>query len=129
MTAAQLARLAELAAIAADHFAVTGPSLAQSGVVHSNQTSISNAQDLAWGSQAENSRVAPGQSIRRSPTNLPGECLVLTVAEAGALLGVSRAFAYELVARGELPVIRLGRRILVPKAALLAMVDLTPQTD
>jgi excisionase family DNA binding protein len=48
------------------------------------------------------------------------ERLVYSVAEAGALLGISRAFAYELVARGELPVIRLGRRRLVPKAALIA---------
>ena len=48
------------------------------------------------------------------------ERLVYSVAEAGALLGISRAFAYELVARGELPVIRLGRRRLVPKAALNA---------
>ena len=37
--------------------------------------------------------------------------LVFTVAEAGELLGISRAFAYVLVARGELPVIRLGRRL------------------
>ena len=36
-------------------------------------------------------------------------------------MGISRAFAYELVARGELPVIRLGRRRLVPKVALLAI--------
>jgi excisionase family DNA binding protein len=50
--------------------------------------------------------------------------LVFTVAEAGELLGISRAFAYELVARGELPVIRLGRRRLVPKVALLALVAL-----
>jgi excisionase family DNA binding protein len=55
--------------------------------------------------------------------------LVLTVAEAGELLGISRAFAYELVARGELPVIRLGRRIVVPKVALLAMVGLTGSAD
>ena len=48
--------------------------------------------------------------------------LVYTVAEAGELLGISRAFAYELVARGELPVICLGRRRLVPKVALLALV-------
>lgn len=47
--------------------------------------------------------------------------LVLSVAEAGELLGLSRAFAYELVARGELPVIRFGRRIVVPKAALLEL--------
>ena len=54
---------------------------------------------------------------------------MLTVAEAGELLGISRAFAYELVARGKLPVIRLGRRMVVPKAALLAMVDLTPEIN
>jgi excisionase family DNA binding protein len=49
--------------------------------------------------------------------------LVYSVAEAGELLGISRAFAYELVARGELPVIRLGRRRLVPKIALIALVE------
>jgi excisionase family DNA binding protein len=52
----------------------------------------------------------------------PEERLVYTVAEAGELLGISRAFAYELVARGELPVICLGRRRLVPRVALLALV-------
>jgi excisionase family DNA binding protein len=52
--------------------------------------------------------------------------LVLTVAEAGELLGISRAFAYELVGRGELPVIRLGRRVVVPKVALLALVGVDP---
>jgi excisionase family DNA binding protein len=57
------------------------------------------------------------------PTLQPAEeRLVYTVAEAGELLGISRAFAYELVARGDLPVICLGRRRLVPKAALLALV-------
>ena len=63
-------------------------------------------------------------------TIVPGERLVLTVAEAGELLGISRAFAYELVARGELPVVRLGRRRLVPKVALLALLgaDLSPAT-
>ena len=54
------------------------------------------------------------------------ERLVHTVSEAAALLGISRAFAYELVARGELPVIRLGRRRLVPRRALLALVELEP---
>ena len=49
------------------------------------------------------------------------ERLVYSVGEAAELLGISRAFAYELVARGELPVIRLGRRRLVPKVALLAL--------
>ena len=58
-----------------------------------------------------------------SPSRVAGDDrLVFTVAEAGELLGISRAFAYELVARGELPVIKLGRRRLVPKIALLALV-------
>jgi len=55
--------------------------------------------------------------------------LVYTVAEAGELLGISRAFAYELVSRGELPVIRLGRRRLVPKVALLALVEADRPND
>jgi excisionase family DNA binding protein len=50
------------------------------------------------------------------------ERLVYTVTQAAELLGISRAFAYELVARGDLPVIRLGRRRLVPKAALAELV-------
>jgi excisionase family DNA binding protein len=55
------------------------------------------------------------------PVALASDRLVLSVAEAGELLGLSRAFAYELVARGELPVVRFGRRMVVPKAALLEL--------
>jgi excisionase family DNA binding protein len=55
--------------------------------------------------------------------------LVCTVAESGELLGISRAFAYELVARGELPVVRLGRRGLVPKVALVALVEADQSDD
>jgi excisionase family DNA binding protein len=67
----------------------------------------------------------PSTAITDVSSVLSGDRLVVSVAEAGRLLGVSRAFAYELAARGELPTIRLGRRILVPKAALLAMVGLS----
>lgn len=48
--------------------------------------------------------------------------LVLTIAEAADVLGISRAFAYELAARGEIPILRLGRRRLVPRKALFQMV-------
>ena len=34
--------------------------------------------------------------------------LVLSVTEAAGMLGISRGLAYELVARGELPSLRLG---------------------
>ena len=51
--------------------------------------------------------------------------LVYSVSDAARLLDISRAFAYELVARCDLPVVRLGRRLLVPKVALLALVEAT----
>jgi len=50
------------------------------------------------------------------------EKLVFSVPEAAELLGISRALGYELVARGELPSLRLGRRRVVPRVALLALV-------
>lgn len=46
-----------------------------------------------------------------------------TVTEAAGVLGISRALAYELVARGDLPAIRLGRRIVVPAPALRALLE------
>jgi len=51
-----------------------------------------------------------------------GSKLTMSVSEAADWLGISRAFAYELVARGELPSIRLGRRVLVPTKRLYAFV-------
>ena len=51
------------------------------------------------------------------------EPLTLTVVEAAKLLGVSKAFAYELVTRGELPSIHLGRRIVIPRVALMALIN------
>jgi len=45
----------------------------------------------------------------------------ITVAEAGRVLGISRNAAYEAVHRGEIPAIRVGKRILVPLEALEAM--------
>jgi excisionase family DNA binding protein len=44
--------------------------------------------------------------------------LTVTPAEAARLLGISRNLAYEAARRGEIPTIRIGRRILVPIAAL-----------
>jgi excisionase family DNA binding protein len=44
--------------------------------------------------------------------------LCITVPEAAAMLGISRNFAYELVKQGQLPVIRFGKRLLIPRAAL-----------
>jgi excisionase family DNA binding protein len=51
------------------------------------------------------------------------ESLVVTVEQAAELLGISRGLAYELVRRGEIPSIRLGRRLVVTRRRLLAMID------
>jgi excisionase family DNA binding protein len=44
--------------------------------------------------------------------------LLLTVPEAARLLRISRNLAYELVAKGELPAVRFGRVIRVPRRSL-----------
>lgn len=51
------------------------------------------------------------------------EPLTVSVVDAAQLLGISRALAYELVARGDLPSLRLGRRIVIPRRALEALVE------
>ncbi len=43
---------------------------------------------------------------------------VLTVDETAQLLGLSRSSAYQGVMRGEIPSFKVGKRILVPRAAL-----------
>ena len=48
--------------------------------------------------------------------------LTMRVEDAAALLGISRGLAYELVNRGELPALRLGRRLVVPTSALEELV-------
>lgn len=46
-----------------------------------------------------------------------------TVTEAAHVLGISRSTAYELVASGELPAVRLGRRWVVPMRAVDDLVE------
>ena len=42
--------------------------------------------------------------------------VVLTVEQAAARLKISRPSAYQAVKRGEIPTIKIGRRLLVPLA-------------
>jgi excisionase family DNA binding protein len=45
------------------------------------------------------------------------------VAEAGRLLGLGRNATYEAIRRGDIPTIRVGKRILVLKVALDRMLN------
>jgi excisionase family DNA binding protein len=53
----------------------------------------------------------------------------ISVERAGAILGVSRRSAYRAVARGQIPAIRIGRRLLVPTAELLGLLGLVTDVD
>lgn len=46
------------------------------------------------------------------------ERLTLTVEEAAKMLGIGRNLCYERVKTGDLPSIKIGRRILIPRRAL-----------
>ena len=47
--------------------------------------------------------------------------LTITVPQAGQIIGISRGCAYEAARRGQIPTIRIGGRLVVPKAKLLRM--------
>jgi excisionase family DNA binding protein len=57
------------------------------------------------------------------------EVLVLKIPEAAHLVGVSPRTYYAAVARGEVPAIRIGRRLVVPEAALRRFLDNTAQSN
>lgn len=58
----------------------------------------------------------------KSKTKAASEPLTMTVDEAAQKLGISRNTAYACARSGQLPIIRLGKRMLVPRVALDAMV-------
>lgn len=49
----------------------------------------------------------------------------ISVEHAARLLGVSRSTAYRAAARGQLPTLVFGRRLLVPTARLLEMLGVS----
>jgi len=51
------------------------------------------------------------------------EKLTFTIEEAGKLLGISRALAYEMARIGKLPTLRFGKRLVVPKKAVQDMLE------
>jgi Helix-turn-helix domain len=62
--------------------------------------------------------------VIRKTQGLPA---AISVEAAGRLVGVSRSAAYRAAARGDIPTFRLGRRLYVPTARLLEMLDLSSE--
>lgn len=53
---------------------------------------------------------------------------VLTVDEVAVILRIGRISAYQAIERGEIPSLRFGRRIVVPRAAFEQMLN-SPSTS
>ncbi len=49
--------------------------------------------------------------------------ITLNVSEVSELLGISKSFVYQLVGTGELPAIRLGKRILFTKERIVEYIE------
>lgn len=61
-------------------------------------------------------------AVKKS-TDLQKQCVVYDVPEAGKLLGLSRGASYEAAARGDIPTIRIGKLLKVPKVAFDRMLE------
>lgn len=55
--------------------------------------------------------------------------LVLSVKEARQQLGLSRGLMYDALRSGQIPSIRIGRRILIPRASLDRLLEGTDTTN
>lgn len=51
------------------------------------------------------------------------EKLTCTVPEAGRMLGIGRDAAYQAAKRGDIPVLRMGKRLIVPLVALKKKIE------
>ncbi len=72
--------------------------------------------------QAHSTALPSGQPPA-APDAAEDDRLTWDVPEAARRLGVSPGYYYRAASRGELPVKRLGRRLVVPKAALLRLLN------
>ena len=64
-----------------------------------------------------------GGSEGHPDQQLADDRLTWTVPEAARLLGISKDCAYDAARRGDLPVRVIGRRVVVPRTALLRLLD------
>ena len=54
---------------------------------------------------------------------MDNERLTLTVNEVARVLGISRGLAYSMVKTGEIPSVRFGKRVLIPRRALEKLLE------
>ncbi len=58
------------------------------------------------------------------------ECLTLTVPQVSKILGLSKNSCYQACLNGQLPHLKIGKRILIPKIAIERMLaDIGPKNN
>jgi excisionase family DNA binding protein len=62
-------------------------------------------------------------------TDAPTPCRTMSVSQAARILGISRTTAYECVRSGDLPAVKLGRRIVIPTQAIDDLLEQTSTVD
>jgi excisionase family DNA binding protein len=73
--------------------------------------------------QPEPTRPEDGRTAASNSSDQSDNRLTYTLTEVAEQLGISRALAYQAAKRGELPVYRIGRRMVVPRAAFLHLLN------
>lgn len=74
---------------------------------------MSTAEQAIKGHEGARPQPLTVEGLRVRPT--------VSVEEGGAVLGLGRAASYAAAKRGDLPTIRIGRRLVVPSVALLRL--------
>jgi excisionase family DNA binding protein len=72
--------------------------------------------------------MAKKQRTRKLAPNIYEFGATLSVEDAGRVLSIGRSLAYRMAQQGTLPTILLGRRLVVPRAALERMLGLVPSS-
>ncbi len=68
-------------------------------------------------------------SVMNKPKNNVEGKLTLSVREVAKLLGISRNLAYEATRTGKIPVIKFGKRVLIPRKPLEELFGLDKPTE
>ena len=63
--------------------------------------------------------------MKKPRSSYDGHSSLLGVAQVAAILGISRSRAFALMRAGEIPSLRIGEQIYVPRESLLMRIDPT----
>lgn len=66
--------------------------------------------------------MSPRRSQQQSPEELLSSCPTVSVSEAAVILSISRGQAYAMAHSGELKVLKIGSRLVIPTEQLRVLI-------